>query len=824
MGTLYSEKTFRKKWRLIMKIGKTFIVRIAQSFVFCMLLIGQTVPVLAAPSADGPSLPDNDVLIPPPIPANRLISPEQTFSGNLVGMPDLPGYYDTSVYMIGTIAVGLILPESTGALDANTEDWTIEETTQVKNEVREALDFLESQAPPSANLHFILDADAPRVVPTKYEPINHPQTQEGLWIGDTLANMGYPTGGYFWDRSYAYINDLRNQYQTDWAYVIFVADSSNDPNGYFSDGRFFAYSYLSGPFIVMTYDNDSWGIDNMNRVVAHETGHIFLAEDQYIGSGCSKTARSGYLGVMNSWCSDTHPSLMKGDYVLSSDDPARGQLGWRDSDADGILDPLDASPTISLLPNFPVPAGETSLSYIGKVEANPYPHSTLCRKPYCWDKDISLQNVSDIAYQIDGGDWQALSTLDGAFDEQIEEFTLGVGSLVSGDHTITAQGTSGFSRNGGVPATVSAATSVKLLGPGVYDDKHTGWTYGGAWTSYSSLSAFSKSYRYSAKLGNSATFFFVGSKFTLTYETYKTFGYMDIFVDNIKIITLNQLSTAMLWQQKYTSPIFPEGAHMVRLVHANGTRVNVDAIQTYGLPDLDPPAAITNLAASAGPSIGSVNLTWSAPAEDVSLGTGTVASYLVRYSLSPIDAGNWNLASVVTTGIPTPGAPGAPQQMTVTGLVPGVTYYFAVRAQDDEPNLADISNAPVQFKATSPVPMGEGKYDDKDIHWVLKGTWTNLANAKAYSLGVRYTNVINNSAAFVFTGTNFVLGYAVNRAYGGLDVYVDGVYVTTITQMASVVAIHNYTLPTVLTAGQHTVQFIHRSGARVNIDSIQIIP
>jgi hypothetical protein len=807
-----------------MKIGKTFIVRIAQSFVFCMLLIGQTIPVLAAPSADGPSLPDNDVLIPPPIPANRLISPERTFSGNLVGMPDLPGYYDTSVYMIGTIAVGLVLPESTGALDANTEDWTIEETTQVKNEVREALDFLESQAPPSANLHFILDADAPRVVPTKYEPINHPQTQEGLWIGDTLANMGYPTGGYFWDRSYAYINDLRNQYQTDWAYVIFVADSSNDPNGYFSDGRFFAYSYLSGPFIVMTYDNDSWGIDNMNRVVAHETGHIFLAEDQYIGSGCSKTARSGYLGVMNSWCSDTHPSLMKGDYVLSSNDPARGQLGWRDSDADGILDPLDTSPTISLLPNLPDPPVENLLNYFGMVEANPYPHSTLCRKPYCWDKDITLQTISAITYQLDGGDWQALSPLDGVFNEQIEEFNIDLGALISGDHNITIQGNSTFSRNGSVPTTVPAITSVNLPGPNVYDDKHSGWIYASTWGSYRAAGAYGSSYHYSNKIGNSASFAFVGTKFTLTYATSLTFGNIDIFVDNVKVTMLVQRNTKVKWQQKYTSPIYPEGLHVIRFVHVNGTRVNVDAIQVYGPPDLDPPAAITDLAASTGPSNGSVNLTWSAPAEDASLGTGTVASYLVRYSLNPIDAGNWDAASVVTGGIPAPVAPGLPQQMTVAGLVPGVTYYLAVRAQDDEPNLADMSNAPVQFVATSPFPMGEGKYDDKDIHWVLKGTWTNLTNAKAYSLSVRYTNVINNSAAFVFTGTNFVLGYAVNLAYGGLDVYVDGVYVTTITQKASIAVMQTYTLPTALSAGQHTVQFIHRSGARVNIDSIQIMP
>jgi hypothetical protein len=51
---------------------------------------------------------------------------------------------------------------------------------------------------------------------------------------------------------------------------------------------------------------------------------------------------------------------------------------------------------------------------------------------------------------------------------------------------------------------------------------------------------------------------------------------------------------------------------------------------------------------------------------------------------------------------------------------------------------------------------------------------------------------------------------------------VDGVYVTTINEASA--ALRTYTLPTPLIAGQHTVQFVHRSGARVNIDSIQIIP
>jgi hypothetical protein len=527
-----------------MKTQKIFTIRFTQAIVMCLILIGQAVPVLAAPNIIAPvsgSPLFNDALILP-----QEVLSRQALAVKESGYANLPGYYDTSAYMIGTVAVGLILPESNGATDASTENWTAAETTQVKNEVQLALDWLETQAPPAAHLKFVLDTAAPRVVPTQYEPINHPQSQEGLWIGDTLANMGYSGADYF-ERSYAYINALRTQYHTDWAYIIYVADSSHDPDGYFSD-MYFAYSYLGGPFLVMTYDNGGWGIGNMHNVAAHETGHTFMAGDQYVGSGCTITQRYGYLGIQNSWCADSHPSLMKGDYILSSNDPARGQLGWRDSDTDGIPDPVDARPTVTLPTHNPDPTMETSLTYSGNIKVNPYPHYKGCSPTYyCAARDITLQTVSNMAYKVDGGGWQALSPSDGAFDEQSEEFTFTVGSLTDGDHIIKVLGTASFSRNGGAPATVLATASdsitigtVNLPGPGLYDDKQSGWTYTGVWTSSPQAGAYSASYHYSSKIGNAASFSFIGSKFTLSYGTGTAFGKLNIFVDNVKITTLNQ--------------------------------------------------------------------------------------------------------------------------------------------------------------------------------------------------------------------------------------------------------------------------------------------
>ena len=44
-----------------------------------------------------------------------------------------------SEYMIGSVAIGLILPESTGAIDPTTENWTSEERQKVYDEVLEGM-------------------------------------------------------------------------------------------------------------------------------------------------------------------------------------------------------------------------------------------------------------------------------------------------------------------------------------------------------------------------------------------------------------------------------------------------------------------------------------------------------------------------------------------------------------------------------------------------------------------------------------------------------------------------------------------------------------
>ncbi|MFD0670722.1 fibronectin type III domain-containing protein [Cohnella sp. GCM10027633] len=122
---------------------------------------------------------------------------------------------------------------------------------------------------------------------------------------------------------------------------------------------------------------------------------------------------------------------------------------------------------------------------------------------------------------------------------------------------------------------------------------------------------------------------------------------------------------------------------------------NVVSKATTSPADSTAPAAVTNLAAPSSTS-GSVTLTWTAPGDDGS--TGTATSYDVRYSTSTITSGNWSSATQAS-GEPTPGAAGASQTLTVNGLSPNTTYYFALTASDEVPNVSAISN--VVGKATA---------------------------------------------------------------------------------------------------------------------------
>jgi hypothetical protein len=116
---------------------------------------------------------------------------------------------------------------------------------------------------------------------------------------------------------------------------------------------------------------------------------------------------------------------------------------------------------------------------------------------------------------------------------------------------------------------------------------------------------------------------------------------------------------------------------------------NVASASTPPL-DTTAPAGVTNLLVSIVSS-NTVTLSWTAPGDDGTNGIAT--SYDVRWRTNFITAGNWATASQVA-GEPSPALPGTVQGLSVTGLAPSRSFYFALRTSDEATNVSPISNVP----------------------------------------------------------------------------------------------------------------------------------
>jgi len=156
-------------------------------------------------------------------------------------------------------------------------------------EVQNGLSWLGSQSSP-AGISWVYDI---RILSVSAQPNANDTTleqKEARFRDPALAALGFGPG---LAGARAYIEKLRSSLGTDWAYCAFF---TKYPVGWF------AYASLGGPRLVMAYDNDGWGPDNIDRVFAHETGHIFGAPDEYKASGCNCTDKYGFFQVANANC------------------------------------------------------------------------------------------------------------------------------------------------------------------------------------------------------------------------------------------------------------------------------------------------------------------------------------------------------------------------------------------------------------------------------------------------------------------------------------------------------------------------------------------
>jgi hypothetical protein len=394
-----------------------------------------------------------------------------------LGLGALPGARETAAFAAGRVAVAVVFLESDGSKMPSSESWSRQDPSRpgqdrrelVLDKVRNALEWWNARSPDASLGVFLPEAGsygAPQTVETGYEPIRMPVKvgwqgrsvlSDAAWRWQAMAELGFGHAAASDSPrpETAFTDRVRRRNDADWAFVLYVVDSLNDPDGMFSNGAIAYTADLFGPYSVLTWDNDGYHFANFDAVLAHEMGHVFGALDEYEppapGYPSTGDLVSGYLGVRNrnavSGGTTDYPCIMRGsNATLIAYSSGRlcpstvGQTGLRDGDADTHPDVVDTRPTFST--RLETTAADGAVTLRGTATEQPRKRGVTSGGVY-FRHDLSIFVPHTLRYRVDGGDWQSLTATDGSFGEPAEGWTLTTGPLTTGHHLLDLEGTTG---------------------------------------------------------------------------------------------------------------------------------------------------------------------------------------------------------------------------------------------------------------------------------------------------------------------------------------------------------------------------------------------
>jgi hypothetical protein len=354
---------------------------------------------------------------------------------------------DTSAFALGRARLNVIFLESDGSIDIDQETWTASQLNDVHAEVAEATAFWEGLTAsyhPNARLAINVNyVNGGTPLLTGYEPIRRASFQDSFWINDVMGDLGYGQASHF-DKVRAFDDDQRLAADAHWSTTLFVVNDAVDADKRFSNGQF-AYGYIGGPYMVLTYSNFNWGIDRFNRVLSHELAHSFFALDEYAGAGNRNNERSGYLGGINGNAelnaqgqsvTPPQPNALMLNNTLDPSDFTDVQLGHRDTDGDSIPDILDTFPLLTggELGSDPAAGlfrfvGSTMVTTIPNLNTNQLGFSSS-------GAEMTINWIAAAQYRVDLGVWIDFPAADGAYDDHVEPLLLSLSGLAAGDYMI----------------------------------------------------------------------------------------------------------------------------------------------------------------------------------------------------------------------------------------------------------------------------------------------------------------------------------------------------------------------------------------------------
>jgi len=388
-----------------------------------------------------------------PAKASEILKNRQMPKGPAAVNP-APLWWQDSEFMLGTVGLAIVFPESNGSIDTDTETWTVAEKTNVVNGITSAITWWQAREAAEGFTAIPLSFSYKTYnQSTSYEPISrngfsgNPNANMWTWMNEIMTNLGFGQGG---NGESAFADATRAQFGADWGYVVWIARDQIDGDKKFADGTF-GFAALGGPYVVMTYNNDGYGIGGMNAVFAHESGHTFNADDEYFTSGSMSGDRTGYQNVLNGNAEkDSSPvhitnvgCIMRGLTPPFTGNQicgfTKGQIGWNDTNGNHIPDVLDTYPT-STLDTMPGKVlNKTTYTYYGN--ASEVPLQNLNPMEGAPRHDCTINRMSKVEWRLDGGSWSTATPVDGFWSNQSEAYKFTMNGLTEGTHKVEVRAT-----------------------------------------------------------------------------------------------------------------------------------------------------------------------------------------------------------------------------------------------------------------------------------------------------------------------------------------------------------------------------------------------
>ena len=216
--------------------------------------------------------------------------------------------------LTGYIAFGGILVSGPGNLALSDA-----ERDTLVSEIIAGLRFWVNTAPASANLRFKFYYGRISITAADSTSCYSYSACHDVFANAALQALNYPTGESGRDQL---AQRLKADAGADGAYL-----------GFFSKYRqmHFAYAYFGGGPLYMQYSNDGWGPENIDKVFAHETGHVFNARDEYTNCNCYSYYGEGTCTARNSncvYCTSNQVSCIMDRNEFTVCSHTRKQLGW----------------------------------------------------------------------------------------------------------------------------------------------------------------------------------------------------------------------------------------------------------------------------------------------------------------------------------------------------------------------------------------------------------------------------------------------------------------------------------------------------------------